>query len=410
MKNKKLILICGICAAAVFALCFTFLLLRTKSSTSIAFYGIEENSQKSIQTCIEDWAKENKIKVKFFTLENSKALKKQPLSLKKADLLFTTGGAGVKAAKNSSSKKAGFAPQLLNEMTTSMKTSAYLNDDGTLVKALPVLAGNFELSIYLNAFKNSGMTSLSTWTDLEIFLKKEKRNIEYPLIFAGADSTTLLDLLGALTEAFDGTGEYKKAAELMVSYSEGKLKAAEVADQLCSSYNSPLYTSAKQISDWYKNGFLNRDCFNFTQKDINAFMNARLSYAVFMSLSDHRAVESNTIRNFSSIYLPSETEPGSRAFTAPLIYAVPMEKNSRLTQLAAFLSSVQGQEKLSRASGLAPVLSHCKTPDRQADDVRYWLAATNAPLAGLSREADLSKKQKDEIAKELAAKIKLGKF
>ncbi len=409
MKNKKIILISGICAFVVFALCFT-VLLCTKRSTSIAFYGIEENSKNSIQTCIEDWAKENKIKVSFFTLDDSKALKRQTLSLKKADLIFTTSGAGVKTAKNSSSKKAGFDPQLLNEMTTSMKTSAFLSDDNSLVKALPVLAGNFELSIYLTAFKNSGMSSLASWSDLETFIKKEKRNLTGPLIFAGADSTTFLDLLGALTEAFDGTAEYKKAVELMHSFADGKLKATELAEQLCSSYNSPLYTSAKQISEWYKNGFLNRDSFNLTQKDINAFMKSRLASAVFMSLSDHRTVESNTIRLFSSIYLPSAIEPGSRAFTAPLIYAVPMEKNSKLMQLSVFLASSQGQEKLSRACGLAPVLSHCKTPDRQADDVRYWLAATNAPLAGLSREADLSKKQKDELAKELAAKIKLGKF
>lgn len=409
MKNKKIILISGICAVLILALCF-IIFLCPKSSTSVAFYGIEENSKNAIQTCIEEWAKENKIKVTFFSLEDSKALKKQPLALKKADLLFTTSGAGVKYAKDSSSKKAGFAPQLLNEMTTSMKATAFLNDEGSLVKALPVLAGNFELSIYLSAFKNSGMSSLATWSDFETFLKKQKRTLESPLIFAGADSTTFLDLLGALTEAFDGINEYKKAAEFLNSFAKGKLKTTELAEELCSSYNSPLYTSAKQLSEWYKNGFLGRDCFNLTQKDIRAFMNARLSSAVFMSLSNHRAVDSNTIRAFSSIYLPSETEPGSRAFTAPVIYAVPMEKSSKLTQLAGFLASVQGQEKLSRSSGLAPVFSHCKTPDRQADDVRYWLAATNAPLAGLSREADLSKKQKDEIAKELAAKIRLGKF
>ena len=65
---------------------------------------------------------------------------------------------------------------------------------------------------------------------------------------------------------------------------------------------------------------------------------------------------------------------------------------------------------MSRATGLAPVFAQCRTPDRQADDVRYWVAATNAPLAGLSREVALSKKQKDELAQDLAAKIKFGQF
>ena len=40
----------------------------------------------------------------------------------------------------------------------------------------------------------------------------------------------------------------------------------------------------------------------------------------------------------------------------------------------------EGQEKLCAQTGFAPVLAQCKTVDRQADDARYWVAATNPPL------------------------------
>ena len=41
------------------------------------------------------------------------------------------------------------------------------------------------------------------------------------------------------------------------------------------------------------------------------------------------------------------------------------------------------QGKLADDTGLVPVLANCHVPDHQADDIRYWIAATNAPLVPL---------------------------
>ena len=42
------------------------------------------------------------------------------------------------------------------------------------------------------------------------------------------------------------------------------------------------------------------------------------------------------------------------------------------------------QTELCTESGLAPVQKNCIVPDLQADDVRYWLAASNGPTLPLA--------------------------
>ena len=85
-----------------------------------------------------------------------------------------------------------------------------------------------------------------------------------------------------------------------------------------------------------------------------------------------------------------------------------MIKSKDAETLVSHLVQKEYQEDLSRASGLAPVLAQCRTPDKQADDARYWIAATTAPLAGLSSEVYLSKEQKTKLSAEIAAKIRYG--
>ena len=407
-KYKVAVIFAGF--AVVFAGICIFCAVNLFSKPVIGFYGIDPTVQKSICSVIENWNKKVGQKFEFKTLDPSKTLESHFFLGKKPDLLFTVSGNSVKTAAEEASKKAAVSENSLQKMTSSIKMSAIRGENPGTVSALPLLTGNFEISINTSSFRTSGMNAIATWSDIERFLKIQKKKLDYPVIFAGKDSDLMLDFLGALTEAFDGVAEYKKAVEIIEHAKNKKWKVSEVAEQLCGSYNAPLYASAKQLSKWYNAGLLNRDVFNLSQKDVNAFLQARLATMVFMPLSQHRTVENRTIERFSTIYFPSEKAPGERSFTAEIIYAVPQKKNRLNTLLIEYLNSDSGQEDLSRATGLAPVFAQCRTPDRQADDVRYWVAATNAPLAGLSREVALSKKQKDELARELAAKIKFGQF
>ena len=83
-----------------------------------------------------------------------------------------------------------------------------------------------------------------------------------------------------------------------------------------------------------------------------------------------------------------------------------MYKSAQSEKLLTALVSKAQQEQLSQATGTAPVLKQSRTPDKQSDDARFWIAATTVPLAGLSNEVFLTKEAKITLAAEIAAKIK----
>ena len=155
-------------------------------------------------------------------------------------MLFTVSGNSVKTAAEEASKKAAVSENSLQKMTSSIKMSAIRGENPGTVSALPLLTGNFEISINTSSFRTSGMNAIATWSDIERFLKIQKKKLDYPVIFAGKDSDLMLDFLGALTEAFDGVAEYKKAVEIIEHAKNKKWKVSEVAEQLCGSYRRYL--------------------------------------------------------------------------------------------------------------------------------------------------------------------------
>lgn len=412
VKNKKIVLSAGIAPFIVLFIVFAIVLTaKSLKKPEIAFYGVDERTELSIKSVIDGWNKRENIKFKYKTLDSEKSLDTQISIASRPDILITTNGAAVIVAAENASAKAAIDSTPLSEMTTSMRGVAILSQDKTKTAAAPLLSSHFEIDIDLDAFRASRMKAIATWKDIDQFLKIEKKNFDYPLIFAGKDSSTTLDLLGAMTESLDGTEQYRAAANLIENYiTEKRWDAPDLAQELCGSYNAPLYTSVKKLSEWYAAGLLSKDCFNYTFNDVNAFLQNKFSAAAFMTLSDHRKINTKTAEHFSSIYVPSERSAGERRFTAQVIYAVPQKRNKRLSKLVSYFLSSEGQEQLSRSTGLAPVFAHCRTPDHQADDARYWIAATSTPLAGLSRETDLTRKHKDQLAAELASIIKSGQI
>jgi hypothetical protein len=126
--------------------------------------------------------------------------------------------------------------------------------------------------------------------------------------------------------------------------------------------------------------------------DILAFMENAQCAAVIMPLSFHRTIPVRFLDKYpESICFPSQIRASERGLTAPVLYAIPLAKNKKKQSAAHDLSSLLEtpltQGKLSSRSGLAPALGRAETPDIQADDVRFWVASTNAPLANLSNAA-----------------------
>ena len=150
-----------------------------------------------------------------------------------------------------------------------------------------------------------------------------------------------------------------------------------------------------------KKGYITTASKQLIHTDINSYIQQRVTKSFFTTLSVHRTYDINAVSRFSTIYVPSKNEASLRHFTATTTYAVPLTPNQNVEFIVEQLVETETQSTLSQTTGLAPVLANCRTPDQQADDARYWIAATNAPLAGLSHEADLSESELNRLADEV---------
>ncbi|WP_407427578.1 hypothetical protein [Treponema sp.] len=371
---------------------------------TIAFYGIDEGRVKGLQTVLGKISADQKIDFEYETYDSSKDLESQ-IKAKKPHLILTTSGYGVEAAVKSAPAKAEISPDLTADMTLSMRGAVKTDSDSKKIKALPVLSSHFEIDIETNAIKDSNLAEELTWHAIESFIKNQKKKTDYPVFFAGKDNDILLDTLGAMAESLEGVDSYNQAVSILKAGGKN-FDAVKTAALLCDNPDSPLITSVKMLSSWYKLGYLHPGTFSFTKNDVDSLAQAKMGKVLFMSLENHRDFSQNAISRFTTFHFPSAKKTTARNFTGKTIYAVPVSKSKTAAQLVSQLITVENQELLSRSTGIAPVLKQSRIPDRQADDARFWIASTSAPLAGLSSEIFLTKEQKEKLCAELVSRIR----
>ena len=124
-----------------------------------------------------------------------------------------------------------------------------------------------------------------------------------------------------------------------------------------------------------------------SERDLKQLMKMGLAPAAFMTLSDHRGFDASVIGKFEASRFPSSADPARRSLTAPVLCGILLGKSAYSRDLLTFLSSDGAQSALSMASGLAPAAARATAPDRESDDVRYWVAASEPPYPGLDKDA-----------------------
>jgi len=398
-KQTKIITITAILLLIIIAIT-SFFIFESRKTKTIVFFDLNEKEVESIKAEIH----------KITSAENFEYISIQEdfkkVKSAKPSLIFVKSGVNLQKAINMANKKASINVNESNisEITSSIRSSIPMIEGK--ISAIPLLTSHMEIDIDLVAYRNSGMSKIDSWEDIEAFARIQKRYNDFPIIFAGKDAKFTLDMFGAMTEAFSGVEEYYNAVKIINDNSEKKFNSTKVARLLAESNDSPFNKSFRYLKNLIDEGLIDKNVFSLTKKDVKAYIKARLSNVVFMTLDEHRNLDNNVIGRFSSIYFPSLNTANNRRFTAPETFAVPLTNKYGIKNIVSELSKTAYQEELSRATGFAPVLNHCKTPDKQADDVRYWIAATNAPLAGLSNEINITKEQQQQLLAELVLYLK----
>ena len=403
LSLKKVII--SIVALIIFLIALFLVIIGISSHRpTAAFYGISESNQEKIAKVLQSTASKKKgrfLPFNIVTLDTSVSLE-NALKKQKADIVFVNRGKNSDfAAARAVKKHTTFDIDILKGMTTSVRKTAFVQNEK--VAAVPLLLDNYELDVHTEKFNSSNIKVLNTLDDLEKLAWITKSSTPSPIIFPGGDNDFLINIFGALVEAVSG-----KSACI-----EGKEKLEKLIDSGKANYNSYTETlkelfadgnayseTFKLLRNWSQKEILTKNVYQINVRDMKIFMQSEIVTAAFQSLSEHRTFERPVIAKYTSVYIPAETETSVRFFTSPVILGISLSKD-KIARAAIEKLSNEFQSQLSFATGLAPVQANCSVPDVQADDVRYWVAASDEPLPALADWIFTTKGQKNAFAEAL---------
>ncbi|MCR4736463.1 MAG: hypothetical protein K5829_15815 [Treponema sp.] len=392
IKKVQIFLIGGILFFILLIVASLGILAIKNNKASIAFYNIEASTQEAILSILNS-------DYKIITLDSSKTLSSQEKDFKNSTFLFAQLDYDIMEFCNTSSKVKALSTDYLNGMPSSIVASVPETKDK--IKYLPLLYDFYQIDVNFQAFKTfskeNSNQNIDYWDDYIDFLTFYSRQDRNPLIFEGKDPYTNLAIIGMLTEALSSKNDaaadaysdfcedlysaFKKDYSTKDDSSNDFKNLSELLEKECAE-GGLLSDAIKEFAQMINANIIPSGIFNFTNEELNFYLENKISLSAIYKLSNHRQLNRSIINNFSTIYCPSKSDRSIRKFEAPVICAIMLKKNEQSTKELADLSNNR-QTQLSTKSGLAPVQKNCSVADIQADDVRYWLAASNGPLLPL---------------------------
>lgn len=397
-KFTKIALITVAALIIILAAAFTAIGIASYKPT-VVFYNLNEKTQKTILNEIESMPvgrKGKNLKYNVTVLDPNLPLSAQKKAFK-GDLLFATMDYDVQeAAKSGKIKKMDV--NLLEGMPSPTRATALIQNNKLC--ALPILYDFYEIDVNLQAFNDSKVGKIADWNDFMTFLSKTATKDFNPLAFTGGNPDEFLNVLGCICEALSGEKALKTAEDKLYQAFKTKNEEKVIAavEELCKE-DGPLYEAVAALKQIYIEKYCSNSAFSFTAEDTKFFMDNKICNSAFLKLSDHRNISTKVINEYISIYVPGNDENSGRSFLAPTICAMPLKNNKSAASTVKLLASSR-QTSLSMKSTLAPTQASCGTPDKQADDVRFWLAASNGPvmpLGGALPSAAMKKAAADYI-------------
>jgi hypothetical protein len=414
MTDKKLKRWVILTVAALIVALFAIIGISSSRKFYVCFYSVPVSVQTSLTKNINNYLSNSKSKQVpvIVTLDDGLSLQNAVKKVKKCDLLFTFNGRNLDEilAGEGERKANQIEPDIYSGMTINMMKLAQY--DGKNL-AVPLLTDHFEIAYSRYWLDKASKAAPETMNDLLAYIaacnkysvqsmKTPKAKIlQWDLFFAASDPDTLLQLTGAYLQAAYGI---QSCNALGNAIRAGKPFDAIIKEPLDSDGHT-LATVLDVFKDWESSGLLHAQWTAFTLNDVKQFMKADLAPVAFMPLSVHRTLDSAIIVNYSASFFPVLNVNAPQAFTAPVICGVQLKKSPVIPSILQNLASQNVQAELSKETGLAPVNTRAAAADREADDVRYWTAATEPPYPGLDRAAFTTPADRKAFAEKIAAYV-----
>lgn len=343
-SNKKILIIV---AVSIAALLLTFLLLAGRiTRIEIYFNDIEDFSKKQVITYFESL---EKVKVKISD------------SLEESDLIFSY----TNPLLNSDNLKP-FNGVNVSVLPSSMRALGVTDDKNRI--GLPLQLDHIEL-LFKKSLINfeDGKETFSTIGELEEILLNHAEPGFYPLMIDGKSNSSLLDLIYLLSVSYYGAEGYYSLTEYI---NNGSIKdLSQIKDIL------------DLLIKWRREGILHSEWLNFDSEVVLSFLEDELSIATILRLSEHRKLPLPILRQHEAIPFPlfKETIYASDIPMPTMFCSILSDsklKGDKIDFLLSGLVDNDFQKTLTFASGLAPVNSTSSVMDKQANDVRFWAAAS----------------------------------
>ncbi len=375
-----LLAVCGLVAG---------LLLRkagAAGSNTIAFYRVPQNVQTAVINLLNaDYENQNQEKAfEVLILNEDLTLEAQKKKIKKCDAVIFINDIQTAEFFESPVTKpinlalANIAEGYPSSILSSLKISGAggsgaadgAENSAQSVKILPFLYDFYELDVNYPLYQKSQMKSLNVWDDLAETAYRELPYTKAPVILPVADDREFLNFMGLIAEALSSSEAYEtmlKNFNFEAAIEKGK----------------PLSLAVNEIKGFLQYGLMPYDSIKFIPEDILFYMDHELSGIYFTKLSQHRKISNKIVNNYTSIYCPSKVFTADRKFAAEQ-YSISLIKNTAETTRLVKNLSDSLQTELATKTGLSPVQKNCAVPDHQADDVRFWLAASKGPVMPLA--------------------------
>ncbi len=397
--RKKKILALAV-AAVLLLLPAGGILLSRSRQTTVAFFGISEGYANAFQDLAVQ--EEAYAGVNWLTLSEEDVL--SPRIHRKVDLLITyTGALTDSLALKTLPLPEQIASRYPRSIQRSPVFSAASEGQEAEFRVMPILLNHYEAAYFEVFQRRTGLSWPKTLKELESYARACLQWVDTPMICAGENDENLYLLISLLAESLAGADGYLQ----LVS----DLRSLENKDNLDEVLDIPLKGKAPEgssfrtlldfIKGWQQEGLLLPDWYEASERLVTVFMEDNHAAVVFMSLEEHRSKPFLTIKYFQANPFPPEK--GIKETTVePAISALCFDKTELTDGLLNLFSSEKGQEVLSAATRLAPAALKGAAVDIQADDARYFAAASKGgPVPDLGRAVYLRESERALMAEEI---------
>ncbi len=345
----------------IFATVFTVKTIKKRNAdrtVRIAFFDLDETYIDILKAKI---AQEDNIilKIDVLTPENFKLEDVK----NNYDMLFTWRGEVTDALCESAEK----IPEKIQEtMPRSLRSE----------KCLPIFLDHFEIAYKNEILKKTEMEIPYSFEQFQDYLNAAKSYVFSPFFCNGAEDRILIDFIGAIVMAKGGLKAYNKLIDELRNLPEASADFLDaIIDIDLDDRGCTVRSILELLKTWPKEGLTHPAWFNGLGNDLLYFAQANQLGCFFTSLSEHRKIPYNVIKNYESALVPSNQDAGNYGLIAPAVSVMLISDNSNCKRYLAEFFTEDAQADFSNLTNMAPVHYRAQAYDRQADDVRFWAAS-----------------------------------